>query len=200
MLRTRKMAFRLHWNGDRREIKPIVNGNLGLVEHSELIVLISEGIGEFDDGVAKILRDLVYVETVVAVNWISPIKRAVQLKKFIRRAPNVVIYCLELEIVEVQGKRSLDERTVVEGNKDDRFFALSEALNVANKGGVVANSRSTIEHCKLRPPDRLLQVESDCSQFLLSSTPVSVSFFKGSEFLKYLFHWSIVRSVPELRN
>jgi hypothetical protein len=42
------------------------------------------------------------------------------------------------EIVEVTRKSSLDERVVVESNKDDRFLTPAEPFNVTNQRCVVA--------------------------------------------------------------
>ena len=101
---------------------------------------------------------LVRVEAGVVFYGMSPINRAVQLKEFIRWGSNVVIYRLEIEIVELQREGSLNERIVIEGNQNYGFFALPELLDITNQAGVVA---SMADHCNLRPPDCLLQVESD---------------------------------------
>src|SRR5437867_1039394 len=114
------MTLRLHRNGNRRDVNPLLNDNARLIHHSELIVLIVDGVGEVDNGVPNLLRGLVYVEAGIFKNRISPINRTVQFEEFIRRPSHVVTYGFEIEIVEVQRKGSLDERIVIESNKNNR--------------------------------------------------------------------------------
>jgi hypothetical protein len=155
-LRTRKMTLCLHRNGNRWEINPFFNNDARLIQHSDHIVLILNGIGDFDNAVLKALGGFVDIEAGVVNNRVSPVDRAVQLKELIVRPPHVVIYCLESEIIEVQRKRSLDERVVIESNQNYRFFATPESLNITDQRGVVADSHGMSDHCKLRPPDCLL--------------------------------------------
>src|SRR5436190_23866300 len=119
------MTFRLHRNRNGGEINPFANNNARFVEDNELIAVGLNRIREFDKAFSHVLNRLADIEAGVFNDGIPPINRAVKFEEFIVRAPDVVIYRLETEIVEVTGKSSLDERVIIESNKNYRFFTPS---------------------------------------------------------------------------
>src|SRR5437016_11933936 len=102
-----------------------------------------------------------HVESGVIENRMSPIYRAVQFEELVWRPPHVVIYRLENEIVEVQGKSSLDERIVIKSNENYGFFALPEPLNTIDQRGVIADPSTMINHVILLPTDNLINIHTD---------------------------------------
>src|SRR5206468_10536799 len=112
------MTLCLHGNRNRWQINPFTNDDARFIQHSKLIALIMDRVGEFDNRVRNPFSCLVNVEAGVFGNGISPINRAVQFKELVVGVPHIVIYRVETEIIEMQRKSSLDQRVVIESNKN----------------------------------------------------------------------------------